>query len=178
MNLKKNKTVHNQTTQPQNPPIADVQQSAQSTSDARIAQLEVQLKQALADYQNLKRDMDKRMQIGGDLVRADVLRSVIGIADDIDIALAHSAGKDEKNWRDGVEFILRKMQGAIEQSGARRIECTTGDVFDPRFHEAVGVLHEGKDGTIAQVVQNGYALGDVIVRPVRVIVNKSKINTT
>jgi molecular chaperone GrpE len=156
-------------------------QVAQHETEAirdRVAHLELQLKQALADYQNLKRDMDKRLQFEGDLVRADVLRTLIGIADDVDIALSHKDGGDENGWREGIVMILQKMQSVVEQSGARKIECDVGDMFDPRLHEAVGVLYEGKDGTIAKIVQNGYTLGDVMVKPVRVIVNKHKINNT
>ena len=66
---------------------------------------------------------------------------------------------------------------SIEDIGAEIIECKPGDVFDAEVHEAIGVVHEGKkDGTVATVVQNGYRLGDIIVRPARVIVNKVSNN--
>jgi len=164
--------------QKQRHPVPSQSSQVQGESEEKIAKLENQLKQALADYQNLKRDMEKRLQFEGELVRADVLKSVIGIADDIDIALSQGSEKDMESWRQGVTFILKKMQDAIKQSGARLIECKVGDTFDPRLHEAVGILHEGKDGTIANVVQNGYVLGDVLVRPARVIVNKTNMSNT
>lgn len=142
---------------------------------SREKELEGQLKKALADYQNLKRDMEKRLEFEGDLVKADLLRSVIEIADDIDLALDHT--EDEKGWRDGVSQILEKFRATIEEMGAEVIACSKGDTFDPQIHEAVGVVYGDKDGKIAQVVQNGYIIGDKVVRPARVIVHKIKIST-
>jgi len=120
----------------------------EDVSELRIAELENQLKQALSDYQSLKRDMEKRLQFEGEMVRADVLRSVIGIADDMDIALSHKEGADEKSLegRNGDDFA----EDAVYRRAnwARRIECAIGDVFDVPPHEAVGIVNEGKDGTI------------------------------
>lgn len=152
--------------------------SSDNQVNAQITNLETQLKQALADYQNLKRDMDKRLKFEGNLVRADVLRTVIGILNDVDLALSHKSNDDEKAWRDGIVMILQKMQTVVTQSGACKIECKAGDVFDPHFHEAVGVLNEGKDGTIAKIVENGYVLGDVLVKPARVVVYKNNISSS
>lgn len=145
-----------------------------SPEQKRISELETQLKQALSDYQILKRDMEKRLQFEGDMVRADVLRSILEIADDMDMALSHKDSADVKAWREGMVMILHKIQTAVKHTGARKIEIKVGDVFNPCFHEAVGVVHEGMDGTIAQIIQSGYILGDKVIRPVRVIVHTSK----
>jgi molecular chaperone GrpE len=136
----------------------------------REEELENQLKQALADYQNLKRDMQKRLDFEEELIRADMLKSIIELADDIDVAVDHV--EDEKGWREGVTMILEKFRKVIENVGAEIIETKQGDAFDADIHEAVGVVYEGEDGTIACVVQNGYRLGNIVVRPARVIVTK------
>lgn len=137
---------------------------------SRETELEGQLKKALADYQNLKRDMEKRLDFEGDMIKADLLRSVIEIADDVDLALDHV--EDEKGWRDGIAQILEKFRSTIEEMGAEVIECSVGDAFDPRKHEAVGVIYGKEEDTIAQIVQNGYEIGEKVVRPTRVIVHK------
>lgn len=149
---------------------ADKKISKQERSE-REEELEVQLKQALADYQNLKREMEKRLEFEGEIVKADLLRSIIGIADDVDIAVDHV--EDEKGWREGVTLILEKLRKTIEDMGAEMIDCKPGDSFDAQIHEAVGIVYEnGKNGTVATVVQNGYRLNDIVVRPARVIVHK------
>lgn len=134
------------------------------------AELESKLKKTLADYQNLKKDMKKQLDFEGSLIRVDLLRSIIGLADDIDVAVDHV--NDEKGWREGVTMILEKFRTVIEDIGAEMIECKSGDKFNAVEHEAVGVVNEGKDGRIAKVVQNGYRLNNIVIRPVRVIVNK------
>ena len=141
-------------------------------ANLREQELENQLKQALADYQNLKRDMQKRLDFEEEVIRADVLKSVIELADDIDLAVDHV--DDEKGWREGVSMILEKFRKVIDDMGAEIMEVKPGDEFDPEIHEAVGVVYEGKDGTIASILQNGYKMGDIIVRPARVVVNKIK----
>ena len=132
--------------------------------------LEEKLKKSLADYQNLTKEMKKRLDFEENMVRIKVLREIIGIADDIDVAVDHI--EDEKGWREGIGLILEKFRTVIENIGAELIECKEGDRFDASIHEAIGVVNEGDDGHIAKVIQNGYRLGDVVVRPTRVIVSK------
>lgn len=140
--------------------------------EKKVEELENKLKKALADYQNLKKDMDKRLDFESNLLRADLLRSVVDIADDIDVAIDHV--KDEKGWREGVTMILEKFRSSIEGMGAEMIECKPGDQFNAELHEAIGVVYEGDPGTIAKVIQNGYRIGETIIRPSRVMVNKGQ----
>ncbi|MDD3661494.1 MAG: nucleotide exchange factor GrpE [Candidatus Dojkabacteria bacterium] len=136
----------------------------------QVESLDLQLKKTLSDYQHLKQDMDKRLDFERQMITADLLRSVIGIADDIDLAVDRV--EDDKGWREGVTLILDKMRSVIQGMGAEMITVGQGDEFDPLLHEAVGVASGGAEGTIAQVLQNGYRIGDVIVRPARVLVYK------
>ncbi len=144
----------------------------------RENELENQLKQALSDYHNLKREMDKRLDFEQMMIRKDLVNQVIGLADDIDMALDHT--EDEKGWREGVSAILEKFHGVISDLGAEIIETKPGDKFDTDMHEAVGVVSAGvqkkDDGKVTKIVQNGYKIGDVVIRPVRVIVNKFNQN--
>ncbi|MBN1618092.1 nucleotide exchange factor GrpE [Candidatus Dojkabacteria bacterium] len=137
----------------------------------KIGELELQLKKSLADYQNLKREMDKRLDFETSLLRTDLVRQVINVADDIDMAVDRVT--DEKGWRDGILQILEKFRSVITNLGAEIIECKKGDKFDANVHEAIGTLNEGKDGHIARVIQSGYKIGDIIIRPTRVIVSKA-----
>ncbi len=135
-----------------------------------IEQLENKLKKALADYQNLKKEMERRLDFERNMIRKELIHEVISLADDIDIAIDHV--EDEKGWREGITRILEKFRKTLDDMGAELIKTKQGDKFDASIHEAVGVTHKGEPGTIATVVQNGYRLGDVVIRPVRVIVNK------
>jgi len=138
--------------------------------DRKIEELETKLSKVLADFQNLKKDMKKQLDFEGSLIRVDLIRNLIGLADDIDIAVDHV--NDDKGWREGVTMILEKFRTVIGDMGAQMVDCKPGDKFNAAEHEAVGVVNEGKNGCIAKIVQNGYRLNNIVIRPVRVIVNK------
>jgi molecular chaperone GrpE len=74
---------------------------------------------------------------------------------------------------DGIELITRKLQTILEAEGLRRIE-TDGQSFDPHFHEAISQepSEDHESGQIIGVVQNGYMLGDRVIRPALVRVAK------
>lgn len=137
-------------------------------SDKKIKELQEQLKAALSDYQNLKRDMEKRLDFEEKMLRKSIVKEIIELADDIDVALDRV--EDEKGWREGVTQILNKFQKVIGNIGAELIEVKEGDKFDSELHEAVSTTSDGKPDTVANVVQNGYILDDVVIRPSRVVV--------
>ena len=138
--------------------------------DNREKQLEESLKKVMADYQNLQKEMEKKLEFETSLIKSEVVHNMINLADDIDVAIDHI--DDEKGWRIGVSQILEKFRAVIETLGAEIIKCKKGDRFDSNIHEAVGVVNEGKEDSVARLVQNGYKINDIVVRPARVIVNK------
>ena len=69
-------------------------------------------------------------------------------------------------WADGIELIYRKLQSILDSEGVKRIEAE-GQAFDPNFHEAIGQesTQEVPSGCVSEVIQNGYLLGDKVIRP-------------
>ena len=69
-------------------------------------------------------------------------------------------------WANGIELIARKLQNLLAAEGLKRIEAE-GMEFNPTFHEAIS--HEPSDGVasghVIAVVQNGYMLGERVIRP-------------
>ncbi len=72
-------------------------------------------------------------------------------------------------WVDGIELIYRKLKSILEAEGLKRIEAE-GQMFDPNFHEAIiQEPSEGHEsGQVIAVVQNGYTLGERVIRPAQV----------
>jgi molecular chaperone GrpE len=82
------------------------------------------------------------------------------------------AETDAKTLHEGVELVQRKIWKDLESAGVSRID-QTGVPFDPNLHEAVTMQPAPKpelDHTVGQVVQPGYKLRDVLLRPARVVV--------
>ena len=73
------------------------------------------------------------------------------------------------DWAEGIELIYRKLQNIIESEGVVRIQAEN-QLFDPSQHEAISHEHDPdhESGEIIEVVQQGYRLGDRVLRPARV----------
>jgi molecular chaperone GrpE len=140
--------------------------------------LENQLKKALADYANLERDMDKRIEVRSLQMKLQIARTLMNVLDDV--SLATEAGKklqladDAKAWADGISATLMDIEKAVNEFGIAKMEVKAGDAYNSSMHEAVGTVNEGEKGKIHELVQPGYILGEVVVRPARVIVAQGK----
>jgi len=72
----------------------------------------------------------------------------------------------EDPWVEGIQLIYRKLEGVLDAENITRIEAE-GAEFDPNFHEAIGQVKsdEHESGQVAEVLQEGYMLGERIIRP-------------
>lgn len=135
----------------------------------------------LADYQNMQRDNDKRLDIALTQLKAKTAGEIIAVLDDLNFALQAKekieiSQSEVEVWINGLIATMRKMENALSALGVKTMTVNAGDQFDSGIHEAIGVVYEGPENTVHQVVQSGYEMldGEVIVRPARVIVSKTK----
>ena len=94
--------------------------------------------------------------------------------DDLDRALKNRPQNGEGAvWAEGIELIYRKFLATLESEGVKVIEAD-GQPFDPNLHEAISQEEnpEHESGTVIDVLQKGYTLGDRVLRPARVRVAK------
>jgi len=100
-------------------------------------------------------------------MKGEIIKKILPILDDLERAMQNRP--EENAWANGIELILRKLQNILEGEGIKRIEAHDA-AFDPNFHEAIS--HEPADGVesgyVIEVVQNGYMLGERVIRPARV----------
>lgn len=139
-----------------------------------------QLKKVLADYQNLERDLDKRLDIRTFQSKKSIVDNFIPILDATDLALNSSEDikweGDEKAWVDGVREILRTIFKVLESIGLRMYYPNKGDDFDSELHEAVAMYPDEKKGKIFDITQPGYILEETVIRPARVVVGSKEDN--
>jgi molecular chaperone GrpE len=100
-------------------------------------------------------------------MKGDLIRKMLPILDDLERALQSRPPDD--SWFNGVELIQRKLQSILEAEGVKRMEAE-GAVFDPNFHEAISQepVDGAESGRVVAVVQNGYMLGERVIRPAQV----------
>jgi molecular chaperone GrpE len=99
-----------------------------------------------------------------------LVRELLPIVDDLERALEAAERHEEAQLVDGVKLVEKSLRAALVKEGLTEID--TGGQFDPHVHEALLTRPgEGVEpGSVLDVVQRGYRLGDKVVRPARVIV--------
>ena len=149
---------------------------AQSAGDGALSDVERQWQdkylRLVAEFDNYrKRTLKEKMDLvasGGE----DVIKSLLGVMDDIDRALvAMSQTDDIESVRKGIELIHQKLLDTLHAKGVQEIEAI-GSELDTDLHEAVAKLpvEDDKKGKIIDVVQKGYKLKDKVVRYAKVVV--------
>lgn len=140
----------------------------------QITQIENQLKKALADYINLEKDIDRRVELRVIQQKAQVAREMMDILDSLHLAIKSKETLEitdaVKSWIDGVTATLGQIENSLENIGVCKIDLKVGDEFDSSLHEAVGVVAGGKKNTVSEIVGPGYVIGAYVVRPARVII--------
>lgn len=130
-------------------------------------------KRALADYENLQkqnaqvRDDDRRR------IRVSLAHDLLPVVDNFDQALRFAPKDLDKNWFAGVEHIARQFAEALKGLGIEPIDAV-GHPFDPNLHESGGSKwDEAKpEHVVLEEVIKGWKLGDMVIRPSKVIVNQ------
>lgn len=126
-----------------------------------------------AEFDNFrKRMVRERTEVWGK-AQAEVVSRLVDALDDL-ARFAHvdPSQTDAKTIHDGVDLVERKFWKELEPLGVRRVD-QVGVPFDPNLHEAVTTApadEPTKDHTVGAVLQAGYQIGNVLLRPARVVV--------
>lgn len=119
---------------------------------------------AQAEFVNYKNRVQRDQESMRAQMKGDIIKKFLPVLDDLERALQSRPADDA--WANGIDLIARKLQSALDAEGVVRIEAD-GAMFDPNFHEAIS--HEPSEdvesGRIIAVVQNGYMLGERVIRP-------------
>ena len=133
---------------------------------------------ALAEAENARRIAARDKAEASQYAVTKFARDMLGIADNFARALAacpaavrEAADPQIKAVLDGIEATDRQLISTLEQHGVKLIDTSDGK-FDPNFHQAIAeVPGNGKPpGSIVDVVQTGYRIGDRLLRPSMVTV--------
>jgi len=158
----------------QTPPVDGGQAAIDAQRDALQSQLaEIESKaseykdgwaRSQAEFQNYKKRIERDYELTYTGMKGDIIKKVLPALDDLERALQNRPVDDA--WASGIDLIARKLQNILESEGVKRIDAI-GAAFDPAFHEAI--THEPSDEVesehVIAVIQNGYMLGERVIRP-------------
>jgi molecular chaperone GrpE len=158
-------------------PRAAGEQEEPPTQVEELEQVTRERDEYLDALQRLKAEFDnfrKRAQRDqADLVaRAAerLVKQLLPVLDDLERALEAAASHEEAKLEEGVRLVHRSLADTLAREGV--VEVATDGAFDPHTQEALlAQPSEAEEGTVIQVLQKGYKLGDVVVRPARVVVS-------
>lgn len=123
-----------------------------------------------ADFANYKRRIERDQQAMTYQITGEIIKKHLAVLDDLERALkTRPTEGTAATWSNGIELIYRKLQNILEAEGVRRIPAETEE-FNPNRHEAISyeASPDHGSGEIIEVVQQGYTLGDRVLRPAMV----------
>jgi molecular chaperone GrpE len=155
--------------------------SKPSTSlDRELAEMKDRLLRALADMENMRKRTDREIADARVYGISSFARDILGVADNmhramqaLDDELRAKADDAVKALLDGVELTERELMNVLEKHGVKRLE-PQGQKFDPNRHQAMFEVEDVSvpSGTVVQVMQSGYTIGERVLRPALVAVSK------
>ena len=151
--------------------LGTAQNSDAAAEDAKLADLEStllsDLKRLQAEYANYRRRTEEQRQVEIDRAKGEVAKGLLPVLDDLDRAEKHG----DLEAGSAFALIAEKLRGVVERLGVVSYGAA-GDAFDPQQHEAVfqQPTPGTSESTILEVVETGYRLGDVELRPAKVVV--------
>jgi molecular chaperone GrpE len=162
--------------EPQNPEETLQQSVAKSEEIDELEALRNENEELITTLQRLQADFDNyRKRAARDqeslVARAGerIVKELLPILDDLERALEAADQHEEAKLEDGVQLVHRQLEQLLEKEGLAVVE--TAGKFDPHVHEALLTQPSDRDeGSVIEVLQKGYRLGDRVLRPARVVV--------
>ena len=144
-------------------PVAEESAPAPDDSYLRLA----------ADFDNYRKRVAREHSELTARANERLVNELLPVLDDLERALEAAAEHEEAKLEEGVRLVHRELVEALTREGL--VEVETDGQFDPHVHEAlVSQPSEQEDGSVIEVLQKGYRLGDRVLRPARVVVSQGE----
>jgi molecular chaperone GrpE len=149
--------------------------SSTAALEAELAKARDEMLRALAEVENTRRRADRTVQEARIYAIDRFAADLLPVADSLSRALA-AAPRDDvdegfRNLLTGVELTEKALLEAFARHGLKRVGAK-GDAFNPNIHQAVAQAPgDTPAGTVLEVMQPGYVLGDRTVRAAMVLVS-------
>lgn len=142
-------------------------------SAQQIGELTTHLQRLQAEFDNYRRRVADQQAAVLELAKQDVVLQLLPLIDNIDRALAHVPEDLQENpWTQGVAGVAKQAEDTFKNIGVTKIE-TVGQAFDHNTMEAVAAEGEGDQEKVSEELQAGYKLGEKVIRPAMVKVERS-----
>ncbi len=127
-----------------------------------------------AEFENYKKRTSKERIALFKTAGQEVISSLLPVIDDFTRALKESDKLDNSADFEGFRLISNKLNETLKAKGLTPVEVEVGEVFDAEKHEAITQIPAGEDqsGKIIDITEQGYQLGEKIIRYPKVVVGQ------
>jgi molecular chaperone GrpE len=144
--------------------------------EERLASLEAErdeylndLKRVAAEFENYRKRVTRDQESLVARAHERLVKELLPVLDDLERALDAARDSGTRSVEEGVRLVHRELRSALDREGLAEIE--TNGRFDPHVHEALlSQPSEAEEGSVLEVLQKGYRLGDRVLRPARVVI--------
>ena len=127
------------------------------------------LQRLQADFDNYRKRAARDQESLVARAHERLVKELLPVVDDLERALEAAEQHEEVKLEEGVKLVHRQLEQLLEREGLSLVE--TDGMFDPHVHEALLTQpSESEEGSVIEVLQKGYRLGDRVLRPARVVV--------
>ncbi|MBF9236740.1 nucleotide exchange factor GrpE [Hymenobacter sp. BT683] len=144
-------------------------------TDAELAELKDKYLRLAAEFENYKRRTTKERIELFKTASQELMTALLPVLDDFERARNATAETTDANAvRESIEIIQTKLNKTLQQKGLTAMEAKGGD-FDAELHEAITQIPAPSDdlkGKIVDVVEQGYYLGDKVIRHAKVVLGQ------
>ena len=160
-----NEAVSSEETQPEEAVKEDPVQKALDEANAKAAEYLALAQRVQADFENYRRRNESVRADAYADGRKDTASLMLPVLDNLERAVDAAAGSPDDALKNGVEMVLKQMTDAYGKLEVKPID-RLGEKFDPNLENAIlqGTADEGEPGTVCQVLQKGYMIGDKVLR--------------
>jgi molecular chaperone GrpE len=151
------------------PTKAELQERIEALERERDEYLD-SLQRLKAEFDNFRKRTAREQESFAAWAGEKLLKELLPVLDDLERALEAAEDHEEAKLEEGVRLVHRSLLDALQKHGLELIEAN--GAFDPHVHEALLTQPAGdaEPGSVLQVLQKGYRLGDRVLRPARVVV--------
>jgi molecular chaperone GrpE len=127
------------------------------------------LQRLQADFDNYRKRAQRDQEALVGRAGERIVKELLPVLDDLERALEAAEKHEEAKLEEGVKLVHRQLEQLLEREGLSLVE--TDGKFDPHVHEALLTQpSESEEGSVIEVLQKGYRLGERVLRPARVVV--------
>jgi len=120
-----------------------------------------------ADFENYRKRMDREMRDIEDISTSGLMKKLLPVLDDLDLAVASAETGADRGMLEGVGMVRKNLTSVLQGEGLRSIDAV-GRPFDPALHEAVERVdgtRKSKEDTVVEEMRKGYIFKNKVLRP-------------